>query len=131
MTNPAIQKAELHAKVRWLGPPLLIVGIFWFGLAAYLYLQGSVAWHPVLWGFGAMATGLATFGIHNDNALAQMMLVDRAALPEKLARELEWELKRDRGAMLELTPTRITSAIIPTLSLLLHAICASSLLGAT
>ena len=111
-----------------MGIPLFLGGIVGLGTAITLVVQDQATWHLILWCFGATLTGLATFGNHNDNAIAWMLLCDPKELSEKNRSELDDELAHDRSETLASTPTPKLAAFITCFALLLQAVAGYKLL---
>ena len=123
MSSPSnLTKVRLHNKLRLLGIPLFLGGLVGFITAITLVYQGNATWHLILWCFGATLTGLATFGNHNDNAIAWMLLCERTDLSETNRRELESELTHDRAGVLASKPTPKLAAFITCFALLLQSV---------
>ena len=122
MSSPTnLAKVRLHNKLRLLGIPLFLGGIIGLGTSIPLVVQDQATWHLILWCFGATLTGLATFGNHNDNAIAWMLLCDPEELSEQNRSELDEELAHDRSGTLASTPTPKLAAFITLFALLLQA----------
>ena len=121
MSSPSnLARVHLHNKLRLLGIPLFLGGFAGLVTAVVLVTQDQASWHLILWCFGATLTGLATFGNHNDNAIAWMLLCDPKELSPKHRAELEAELAHDRPATLASKPTPKLAAFITCFALLLQ-----------
>ena len=129
MSSPSnLAKVRLHNKLRLLGIPLFLGGFAGLVTAIVLVNQDQATWHLILWCFGATLTGLATFGNHNDNAIAWMLLCDPNELSPKNRAELDDELAHDRSAALSSKPTPKLAAFITCFALLLQTVAGYKLL---
>lgn len=123
MSSPSnLAKVRLHNKLRLLGIPLFLGGITGLVTSTALVVQDQATWHLILWCFGATLTGLATFGNHNDNAIAWMLLCDPGELSAKNRSELQDELAHDRTAVQASKPTPKLAAFITCFALLLQTV---------
>lgn len=113
--------AQRHATLRWVGVPLFGFGLLGLVTALGLILTRDAAWSGMMLYIAASGLSLATFGTHNDTALA---LAQRAApeagLPEALRRELEEELERDRQEVIGLSPSPRAALAVTMIALTLH-----------
>ena len=112
--------ATFHARLRWIGAPLLFSGallLFWAVTAA---LRGGSGWLIML-GMLGTGMGLASFGANHDTAMASALRAQEggsgAALPEELAREVAEELQKDRAELLSLRPSPRIAAVLPLVAL--------------
>ena len=122
MSNKALKKVRLHNNLRLLGIPLFLMGLAGLITAIVLVNQGQARWHLILWTFGATMTGLATFGNHNENAVAWMLECEKSALSKKMKAELEEELNQDRAGILAIKPTPKLAAFVTILALCLQTV---------
>jgi hypothetical protein len=120
---------QIHLRLRWLGVPLFLAGLVELAFAAYGVTNGLLAWHVALWAFGAVATSLATFGNHTENAIAHMQTLKQTELTHPMRAELNWELRRNRTATLSLSTTPVTSVIVTALAITMHALTINALVG--
>jgi hypothetical protein len=124
------RRIQIHLRLRWLGVPLFFAAVAELCFATYGVANDFHSWHVALWAFGAMATSLATFGNHTENAIAYMQELKGGDLSPSMRSELNWELKRNRSATLSLSATPVTSIIITLLALTMHTLTINALLGA-
>jgi hypothetical protein len=113
-------RAARHARLRWIGAPLLVTGIGLAGWAVYLSLGGGTWWNV---GLGMLGAGLslATFGANHDTAMALAFRARDEGLGEKLRAELEKELARDRDEVIDLKPSPKVGMVMPVVALALQA----------
>ena len=120
--------AARHAKLRYLGMPLFVLGLLGILAALGLWLSGSGKGGWVLLYVASTGLSLATFGSNNDTAIAYMVRAE--GLPDGLRSELEWEMKRDLAGTQALIPTPKTAYAMLLIALTLHALAASRLISA-
>ncbi len=113
--------------MRWVGVPLLALGLLGLLAALALAIEGSGRWSSAMLYLGASGLSLAVFGTHNDTALA-LMARQPSGLSEQAKAELDDELSRDKGAALALKATPKTAWAITVVALLLHAAALARLL---
>jgi hypothetical protein len=113
-------RAARHARLRWIGAPLLVTGIGLAGWAIYLSLGGGSWWNV---GLGMLGAGLslATFGANHDTAMALAFRARDEGLAEKLRAELETELARDRDEIIDLKASPKVGMVMPVVALALQA----------
>ena len=110
-----LKVAVRHARLRWLGAPLLVTGGLLVLLAFLQFASGGSGWTVMLGCFG-LGTALATFGSNHDTALAHAVRVRTLPeLPVALRDEVERELLRDRADTLSLRPSAIAGLVVPIL----------------
>ena len=112
-----------HARLRWLGAPLLLTGLTTVGLCAARYLEGQ-AGYPILFGFLGTGLGLAAFGVNHEATIALALSFTKQgseALPESLVKELEEEMERDRESTLGLQAFPKTALVMPLIALAVQA----------
>ncbi len=105
--QPRTQRAVRHAKSRWLSMALTIIGASLFLLTLYGVGLHDHRWHRALIGFASAGLALASFGLHNDTALALLRDIrQQAALPKPIAQELNREFidRRQHLESLQATP---------------------------
>jgi hypothetical protein len=125
-----IRVAVRHARLRWVGAPLLLTGGLLAVLAFLTMASGGSGWTVMLGCFG-MGTALASFGSNHDTAMAHAIRVRTDPnLPDGLREEVEAELAKDRSEMLSLRPSAIAGLMVPVLSVGVQGYVAWQLLGA-
>jgi hypothetical protein len=105
-----------------LGIPLFLTGLAGLITAIVLVNRGEATWHLILWAFGATMTGLATFGNHNENAVAWMLKSESTELSPKMKAELTEEMTHDRLGVLGTQPTPKLAAFVTVLALLAQSL---------
>jgi len=118
----ALKKVRLHNRLRLLGIPLFLSGLCALGFAVALVHQDKATWHLILWSFGATMTGLATFGNHNENAIAWILKVDPKKRTPEMKSELHEELDYDKAATLASSPTPAIALFITILAVTFQAL---------
>ncbi len=114
--------------MRWLGPPLFLLGVLEVLVALGQALQeGSIP--TLLVAVGATGLSLGTFGLHNDTALALAQQVPAGRLDPALQRELDAERAEHPAELVELTPSPRAAAVATLLALLLHGVVILRLFG--
>ena len=130
MTN-RLRSAEMHIKLRWVGVPLLLSGIFLL-ITAVLYLGNpSGSWFSLLLGVASSLGALSAFGVNHDTAVSLGVEIVNSSNPHQddsqlsepsafedrasaqLLKEVELELKRNRTEALNLRPSPISAMVIP------------------
>lgn len=129
-TSPELALALRHARIRWVGAPLLLTGLAGLLGALLHYGHGASGWNIPLGLFGS-GMALASFGANSDTALVFAWRASQAhqALPGPLAEELAQELQRDRAALLELKPAPTVGLVLPVIAVCVQALLAWRLLG--
>ena len=128
--SDSIQIAIRHARIRWVGAPLLITGVLLLLLAVLQLTMGGPGWVVMLGLFG-MGTALASFGANHDTAMAHAMKTRAdGRLPVNLRDEVQAELERDHGGMMALKPSVRAGLFVPFLCVGVQALLAWKLLGA-
>jgi hypothetical protein len=127
MSNDAARAAR-HARLRWLGAPLLLTGLLLAGWALFLSLGPGSGWNV---GIGMLGAGLslATFGANHDTAMALAFRAREGGLPDALRTELESELERDREDLIGLRASPRVGLVMPVIALGLQAWLCSRLIG--
>ncbi len=108
--------ASRHARLRWIGAPLLVTGLGLAGWALYSTMAGGSWWNV---GIGMLGAGLAlaTFGANHDTAMALAFRARDEDLGEPLRGELEEELERDRDEVIGLKPSPRVALVMPVVAL--------------
>ncbi len=102
--NQAVQRAQFHAKLRWVGAPLLLSGLTLVGYAGFRALVGGSGWTVAFSVFGA-ALSLASFGANHDTAMSYAFAGRDGGLSSNMREELDEELERDRNGVVGARPT--------------------------
>jgi hypothetical protein len=108
-----ILSAARHARLRWGGIAQFLLGVLALGAALTGLAVGYSSIGDVLVCVFATAMGLATFGMHNDTALA--LLRDNRWLehtPKALVREIDSEVLFNRLELSELEATPRTAMVL-------------------
>ena len=125
-----IRVAIRHARLRWIGAPLLVTGALLLVLAFLQMVAGGSGWVVMLGCFG-FGTALASFGANHDTALAHAVRVRTdTKLPVSLRDELDAELARDRNEVMGLRPSVIAGMVVPAICVAAQSYVAWRLLGA-
>ena len=107
-----VARAIRHARIRWVGAPLLLSGVALIGYAVYGWLTGGSGWTVAAACFGT-GLALASFGANHDAAMGYALLAQDAELPPSLQDELEAELVRDRPGVMKMRPAPTVGMIMP------------------
>ncbi len=107
-----VQQAVRHARLRWVGAPLLMTGVGLLGMGVYGSFFGGSLWTVALGAFGT-GLALASFGANHDAAMAFAFQGRESDLPRALKDELAEELEGDRDAVLTLRPAPRVAMVIP------------------
>lgn len=117
-------RARFHARLRWVGAPLLLSGVvlLCWGIASVMGGGSAAMVFVCLFGTGL---GLASFGANHDTALALALRAREASgaepvLVEALSAELDEELEQDRGEVLGLRPSPRIAMVIPLVALVVQ-----------
>ncbi|MEC7948753.1 MAG: hypothetical protein VX265_14395 [Myxococcota bacterium] len=123
--------AHRHARWRWTGAPLLITGGLLLGGAVVALLRGGSGFDVMLGLFGC-GLSLASFGANHEAAIAMALRARQAgaALPDRLAHDLDEELARDRSGTLGLRPSPRIALALPIAAALVQSGVAWRLFGA-
>ncbi len=113
--------------MRWLGIPLFGLGLLGLLGAVGLALVADGQWSAAMLYLGATGLSLATFGTHNDTALA-LMTRQPESLDREARAELDEELARDTADTLGLKATPKTAWGISVVALLFHGAALARLL---
>jgi len=117
MSTKIVTAAEKHLKIRWVGVPLLIIGIFLFLCAIREFSYSNIGFFPVLLGVACSLMGLTCFGVNHDTAICLAMEArredDTLQLSPELQEELEEELRRDRSKTLALQANPTIAVVLP------------------
>ena len=127
-----LKSAEMHIKIRWVGVPFLITGLFIL-ITATLHLSGpGGSWFTLLLGVASSLGSLTVFGVNHDTAVALGIELanstnsrstdvqqatafsdfEKQATPQ-LCNEVFAELKRNRTEALSLRPSPKSALLIP------------------
>ncbi len=123
-----LRGAVRHARWRWSGAPLLVVGLVLFFWALQRWGAGGSGWTVLLAVLGT-GLGLASFGANHDTALALALRAGPEGLPPALRRELDEELARDRDGTLDLVPAPRVALVLPFIAAAVQALVVARLLG--
>ena len=126
--NQAVQRAQFHAKLRWVGVPLLLSGLLLLGYAGFQSLIGGSGWTVAFSVFGA-ALSLASFGANQDATMAYAFAGRDEGLPPSLREELQEELERDRNGVVSARPTPKLAMAIPVVAICVQLWVAWRLFG--
>lgn len=130
MAATPVSKATSHARMRMLGIPLFWLGALGLIAALTLWLGGRVPGACVMLYVASTGLSLATFGTHNDTALAWMLRAGEDSLSGALRSELRAELAADRQGVSALAPTPRIAMAMTFIAVGLHTWAALKLLGA-
>ena len=117
---------ERHAKLRWVGAPLLVTGLGLIGLCVADWLQGGSG-YSILLGTLGTGMGLAAFGANHEAVIAlaaRHAESEEAPLPESLSQELSEELARDRAGTMALQAFPRTAMALPVVAIGVQALTA-------
>ncbi len=126
--NDSVQRAQFHAKLRWVGAPLLLSGLLLLGYAIFQSLVGGSGWTVAFSLFGA-ALSLASFGANHDATMAYAFAGREEGLPSNLRDELDEELERDRNGVVGARPTPKLGMAIPIVAICVQLWVAWRLFG--
>jgi hypothetical protein len=120
--------AVRHARLRWLGAPLLITGV---GLLFYALYSTFVGGSGLTAAMAAFGTGLAlaTFGANHDTAMAYCFSAREQSLPRALKDELAEELDRDREGLVSTRPSPKIGLVMPFVAISVQLWVAARLFG--
>ena len=110
--SSVVNSAVRHARLRWVGAPLLLCGLALLVYAIFRALTGGSGWTVA---FAAFGTGLslASFGANHDAAMAYAFAGRGEGLPPALKDELEEELERDRNEIITIRPAPKVGMVMP------------------
>ncbi len=120
--------AVRHARLRWLGAPLLLTGFVLLVGAVYAALTGGSLLNAGLGMFGC-GLSLASFGANHDTAMALAFAGRGEGLPEALVDELNEELERDREGVVHGRPAPRVGMVMPVLAIAIQVWLALRLYG--
>ena len=131
-TASSLSLCQRHARLRWVGPPLLLSGLTMVGLCIASFLQGGSG-YPFFIGLLGMGLGLGSFGANHETAMALALEYttndSETPLPKGIADELKEELERDSDATQNLRPFPKTAMILPLIALGVQGLTAWIVLG--
>ena len=130
MADTSSAHARVHARLRLLGIPMFGIGALGLVASLGLWVADIAPGACVMLYIASTGLSLATFGTHNDTALAWMVRAGEEALDPGLRTELRDELATDRVAVSGLTPTPKIAWAMPLIALPLHTWAAWRLAGA-
>jgi hypothetical protein len=123
-----VARAIRHARLRWIGAPLLLTGSSTLVLAVYRAFVGGSGWTVGLAAFGT-GLALATFGANHDTAMAYGFAAREEALPRALKDEINEELERNRGGIVDTRPAPRIGHVIPVVAFTVQALAWVRLAG--
>ena len=115
----AASAARRHARLRWVGAPLLATGVLVL-LTAGVRSFGPGPVGPALLAVGGCLLALTSFGVNHDSALAYTRDAGPAADPA-LRLELDAALDKDRPGTLTLRAAPAMGFVIPVLAVLVQS----------
>lgn len=110
-----VTRAIRHARLRWVGAPLLLSGGALIVYAVYGWLTGGAGWTVALACFGT-GLALASFGANHDAAMGYALVSQDSGLPASLKDELDAELVRDRAGVMKVRPAPNVGMVMPLLA---------------
>ena len=123
MVNADAQHASFHARLRWVGAPLLLSGFVVLMWALSLIGRGG-SLVTVMFGLFGCGMSLASFGANHDTAMA-LAIRSRVGgeddLPLALAKEVAEEMEVDRAAMMSLRPSPRIAMVLPLVALMVQS----------
>ena len=121
-------RAVRHARLRWVGAPLLLSG---FGLLLFAIYSALTGGSLLTVGLGMFGCGLAlaSFGANHDTAMALAFSSRDEGLPDALNDELNEELERDRDAVVHGRPSPGVGLVVPFIAAGIQAWVAFRLFG--
>lgn len=122
MVNVDAQNASFHARLRWVGAPLLLSGVVMLMWALSLTLRGG-SLLTLMFGMFGCGMALASFGANHDTAMALAIRArgdGEANLPEPLESEVAEEMGLDRASAMSLRPSPRIAMALPLVALLVQ-----------
>ena len=119
MANADAQNASFHARLRWVGAPLLLSGVVMFVWALSLAGRGG-SLLTVMFGLFGCGMALASFGANHDTAMAlaiRSRVGGEDTLSDSLAREVAEEMEVDRAATMSLRDSPRIAMVLPLVAL--------------
>ena len=126
--NDETALAVRHARIRWIGAPLLASGVGLLGYAIFAVMTGGSLLTVGLGMFGC-GLALASFGANHDTAMAVAFEHRDAGLPPHLLDELNDELERDRDGIVHGQPMPKVAMVMPLIAIAIQAFVAYRLFG--
>ena len=120
--------AVRHARIRWVGAPLLASGLGLLGYAIFAVMTGGSLLTVGLGMFGC-GLALASFGANHDTAMALAFAHRDSDLPPHLMDELNDELERDRDGIVHGQPMPKVAMVMPLIAMGIQALVAYRLFG--
>jgi hypothetical protein len=121
MANPDADSASFHARLRWVGAPLLLSGFIMLMWALSLLSRGGSGL-TVMFGLFGCGMALASFGANHDTALALAIRSGGGGkLAPKLAREVSEELEVDRSGTMALRASPRIAMALPLVALMVQS----------
>ena len=117
-----LSTARRHAMWRWSGAPLLLSGILLLLAALAGVIQGGSGFTAMLGMFGC-GLSLASFGANHEAAVASALRARQqgADLPERIARDLDEELARDRAGTMGLRASPRIALVLPFVAVMVQS----------
>lgn len=112
--------AARHARLRWVGAPLLFSGVA-LVISALLSLGHGGSGSNIALGLFGTGLGLATFGANHDTAMALALLAGDANKPAIKA-ELAEELARDRAEVMGTRASPRIAMALPLVAILVQGL---------
>ena len=123
-----VKRAIFHARLRWIGAPLLMSAVVMLGYAIYRSMVGGSGW-TVAFSIFAFAVSLASFGANHDATMSYAFSGRGDGLPTNLRDELEEELERDRDGVVGARPAPKIGIVMPMVAVLAQVWVAWRLFG--
>ena len=122
MVNADAQNASFHARLRWVGAPLLLSGVVMLLWALSFAVRGG-SLLTLMFGLFGCGMALASFGANHDTAMALAIRARGGGedhLPEHLEREVAEEMEVDRASAMALRPSPRIAMVLPMVALLVQ-----------
>ncbi len=129
-TSRETRIAIRHARWRWLGAPLLVIGVCELIGAVLSVAVGATSGLTVMLSLFATGLGLASFGANHDTAMAYAARAGSdPALPESLGVELEELRATEPGGVAALRPAPRVALSLPFVAVAVQSLVAWRLVG--